>query len=229
MALFCMHYSRDYTSSSRFQEKDLRFLASILAPNSCQESFYRFASDKEELLQLIDRERVFQKVIETASFVNLSPAFYFYTLVRHSLLRANINDSQIAEFIGYVLTERLLQSNMGGGVVAQSNFITSFDYLSLLDQVSGEMKFELLLTAGNEFLVFTGIFPDFLKSRERRKGAPSIRYYEDFASSSYHQAGLHPQAKRSGVSEVLENLSQVMPQARRSLNTMAESFLFLHP
>jgi len=222
-----MEKSKLFTCTARFQERDFLFLTSIVAERGDAVAFRRFVSDREALLDLLDDKRVLRALLESPEFLGVSPAFYFYVLVRHSLVESGLNDVDLAEFLGSVLLERIPAARMGAGLGPGVGFVHSFDFLTILDQVSGEMKFELLLTAGNEFLVLTGMFPEFIASRAERKGAPGIRYYEEFARASYQQAGCHPRARERGVSEVLEKLSSVLPQARRSLNRMADSLVFL--
>lgn len=222
-----MKHHRLLNCSDRFQKQDFLFLASIVAQRGDTQAFRKFVSEKEELLNIIDKEQVFLTLIESPSLLDISAEFYFYVLARHSLLRSGITSIPLAEFIGAVLVERVPLTQMGNGLKPNGSFIYTFDFLSMLDQVSGAMKFELLLTVGNEFLILTGMFPEFINARAERKGAPGIKYYQEFARSSYAQAGNHPKAKESGMSSVLETLSCNLTQARHSLNRIADSFVFL--
>jgi hypothetical protein len=157
----------------------------------------------------------------------VSPWFYFYVLVRHSLLRSSLDDIALAEYLGSILAERVpvSPSHVLKGIPA--GFVHVVDFLGILDQATGNTRYELLVAAGNQFLVLTGIFPDFIRQRSRRHGAPGIEYYESFARSSFQEAGQHPLALRQGTSGILDTLTKVLPEARRTLNRLADSLLFL--
>ncbi len=133
----------------------------------------------------------------------------------------------LAEYLGSILAERVSVGPAHPLKGIPSGFVRAVDFFGILDQATGNTRYELLVAAGNQFLVLTGIFPDYIRQRSRRHGAPGIEFYERFACSSFHEAREHPIAKRSGMSEVLDTLSRVLPEARRSLNQMADSLLFL--
>lgn len=222
-----MEKGKLFTCTARFHERDFEFLSSVVASRGDQDAFRRFVADPEELLAVLDDRRVLTAMLESPSLLGVSPAFYFYVLVRHSLRNRGLESVELAEFLGAVLADRIPASRMSAGLGPRAGFVHSIDFLAMLDQVSGEMRFELLVTAGNEFLVLSGLFPEYVLERSRRRGAPDLAYYENFARSSYRQAGQHPRAFESGVSSVLGSLSEVLPEARRSLNTLADSLAFL--
>jgi hypothetical protein len=184
-------------------------------------------SDREELLRMLDDGRVLRALLETPALLNVTPSFYFYVLVRHSLLRSGLDDIALAEYLGWVLAERVPIGPRDALRGIPSGFVRAVDFLAILDRATGDTRYELLVAAGNQFLVLTGIFPDFIRRRSERHGAPGIEYYERFARSSFHEARDYPIARRYGLSAVLDTLSRVLPEARRSLNRMADSLIFL--
>ena len=216
-----------FTCTGRFEERDFLFLASILADGGENAAFQRFVSDRDELRSLLDDRRVLDALIGSPVLLNVSPWLYFYVLVRQSLTRSSLDDPALAEYLGSILAERFSIGPANALKGIPSGFVHSVDFLGILDQVSGNARYELLVAAGNQFLVLTGIFPDYIRQRAERHGAPGIAYYERFARSSFHEAREYPAARRSGVSDVLDTLSNVLPEARRSLNRMADALLFL--
>lgn len=216
-----------FTCTGRFEERDFLFLASVIVGSEDDAAFLRFVGERDELLLVIDDERVLRAVLGSATLLNVSPWFYFYVLVRHSLLRSNLNDTAVAEYLGAMLAERVPVGPFDALKGIPSGFVHTVDFLAILDQATGDTRYELLVAAGNQFLVLTGIFPDFIRQRAERHGAPGIAYYESFARNSFQQASDCPIARRCGTSEFLDTLTQVLPVARRSLNHMADSFLFM--
>ena len=166
-------------------------------------------------------------MLESPTLLNVSPWCYFYVLTRQSLLRSGLDDVTLAEYLGSMLAERvpLAAGDSLGGI--SGGLARSVDFLAVLDQTSGSMRFEALVAGGNQFLILTGIFPEFIMRRSARHGAPGLQFYENVARASFCEAQDHPRAVRQGLKGVLGTLSEVLPEARRSLNRMADSLLFL--
>ena len=203
------------------------FLATVIVGSEDDQAFHRFIADREELLLVLDDERVLRALISSPVLLNVSPWFYFFVLVRHSLLRSSLDDVALADYLGWVLADRVPVGPFDALKGIPSGFVHTVDFLAILDQATGDTRYELLVAAGNQFLVLTGIFPDYIRQRAERHGAPGISFYESFARASFQQASDCPIARRAGTSSVLDTLTQVLPQARRSLNQMADSLLFL--
>lgn len=222
-----MEERRVLTSSDRFQERDFRYLGAVVADRGDQEGFRSFVADRETLHLVLDDPRILKSLLESPSLLDVSPWFYFYVLTRHSLLRSGLDDIMLAEYLGSVLAERvpLVAGDTVGGIPA--GLAHSVDFLAVLDRSSGNMRFEALVAGGNQFLILTGIFPEFILRRSARHGAPGLQYYENVARASFLEAQEHPRAVRHGLKGVLGTLSEVLPEARRSLNRMADSLLFL--
>lgn len=222
-----MDFPHLFTCTGRFEERDFLFLASVVADEAEEQAFRRWVSHREDLLAVLDDERVLKALLESPTLLNVSSSFYFYVLVRHSLLKSSLEDVVLAEYLGAILAERVA---VGPGDALRgipSGFVHAVDFMAILDLVTGDTRYELLVAAGNQFLVLTGIFPDYIRRRSERHGAPGLDFYERFARSSFSEARDCPMARRSGMSEVLDTLSHVLPEARRSLNRMADSLLFL--
>lgn len=222
-----MEDTKLFTCTGRFQERDFLFLTSIVADRGDEDAFRRFIADREELYHMLDDPRVKTALIESPVLLNVSPWFYFYVLVRHSLRRSGLEDVGLAEYVGMVLAERVALAGDGtlGGI--PSGMTHSVDFLTVLGQATGDSRFEMLVAGGNQFLVLTGIFPEFILRRSERRGAPGLQFYENVARASFCEAQSHPLAVRGGIKGVLGTLTEVLPQARRSLNRMADSLIFL--
>jgi hypothetical protein len=100
------------------------------------------------------------------------------------------------------------------------------DFLAVIQSASGLLRVHLEVAAGDQFLVLTGLFPDFLDRRAERHGSPGIDFYESFARQAYRRA-----ADSSGLEHQTRSLfgllAETFPVARRSLNRMADRCLFL--
>jgi hypothetical protein len=216
-----------FSCVDRFEERDFRFLTSVIADRADADGFRRFVSDRDDLLAMLDERRVLDALLESPALLNVSPSFYFYVLIRHSLIRSGLEDTALAEYLGTILAERVPIGPSHALKGIPNGFVHTVDFLGVLNRATGDTRYELLVAAGNQFLVLTGIFPGYIRQRCERHGGPGIEYYESFARASFHQAREHPQARRLGTREVFDTLSRVLPEARRTLNHVADSLLFL--
>ncbi len=210
-------------ASERFEVRDFEYLRNLLAGGEAGGFLMELVDDRDELLIVLDSRQVFEDLIESNSLLEVSVWFYFYVLVRHSLLRSGLDDYDLADYLGFVLASSLKRKRSGfpWGVSY------GVDFLSLLDGLRGEERFRALVEGGNQFLMMVGIFPEFVERRSVRRGAPGVRFYEGVARDSYREARRFPQAESYGLRPVLGVLASEMRETRRSLRRMSDSLLFL--
>ncbi|MFD0895265.1 hypothetical protein KBB96_00100 [Luteolibacter ambystomatis] len=215
------------SSRDRFSASDFAFLGEVLAPAETRSHLSGLWDDPEALREMLDLKQVFRAVLDSPSALQVSPAFYFYVMVRHVFLQAGLTDPALANYVAGVLAERV-GAEPGDVLKDAARGIThAADFLSILETSSGRLRFHLQLAAGNQFLVLTGMYPAFLRHRAERRGAPDVEFYEAFACRAFRGAADNPEAPASTPRHLLGALSEALPTARRSLNRMAEEFVFL--
>jgi hypothetical protein len=79
---------------------------------------------------------------------------------------------------------------------------------------------------GNFSLWLSGLFPDYLESRSRRKGAPSISYYERMGTTGYHLASKSPEAATLGLDRILSEVADHFGGVRSALNLVSDRYLW---
>ena len=213
-------------SSARagFTRQDMSFIESLHGDRQ-SEAIRRLTRDPECLQELLDQPEIRRALLESPVALPVSPSLYFYSLVRHALLEGGVDHLGITDHIAGVLVSKL-------GASTQAKDRPQFwathavDFMAQIREASGLLKVHLEVAAGDQFLVLTGLFPDFIKKRSERCGAPGMEFYDSFARQSYLHAsehrGLDPQS-----CELFGLLAEVFPVARRSLNDMREHCLFL--
>ena len=159
--------------------------------------------------------------------VKAPPALVFYVLIRQSLLEAGVEDRATADYVASVVTA------FGRGRRAYTvSDDSDEEYRYLVDMVarlgnSGPREAFLLQThLGDYSLWLAGLFPDYVEARTRRKGAPSVDYYERMGSTGYRQAAGSKEARTLGVEKVLEAVGRRFGEARVALNCVAERYLW---
>jgi len=177
--------------------------------------------------EMLDLKEVLRGMLDSPSALRVSPDFYFYVLVRHAFMQADISNPDIADYVAGVLAKRIgVHANDPLQDVARGYTHVS-DFLAVISPAHGRMKFHLQVAAGNQFMVLTGLFPSFISKRNERCGAPDLAFYESFARRAFKGAADSPHANGRIPRQLLGDLAEVLPQARRSLNRIAEEFVFL--
>lgn len=212
---------------NRFSGSDFEFLASILAPGGKRLHLQKLWQDPEAIREILDLKEVLRGMLDHPAAIQVSPRFYFYVLVRHAFLTAGLTDHHLADYVSGLMAKRVapapgdpLQDIAGG-------FTHASEFLAVISNAGQRMRFHLQVAAGNQFLLLTGLYPDFLKKRSEQSGAPDVGFYESFAQQAYRGAAENRQAPRHASRELLNSLSEAIPAARRSLNKVAEEFVFL--
>ena len=215
------------SSRDRFTAADFRFLSELLSPDGGGEPVAGLFDDPESLREILDQKVVLDGVLSAACSISISPQFYFYVLVRHAFAGAGLEDPGLADFVAGVLAERVTAdpADMLKGI--PSGLTHAADFVAMMEKARGRMRFHMQLAAGNQFLVLTGLFPDYIRKRSERRGAPGIGFYESFAGRVYKDAADNPSAPRNAPRRLFGELSERMHEARCSLNRLAGELVFL--
>lgn len=175
--------------------------------------------------EILDQMEVRKALLEAPVALPVSPSFYFYVLVRHALLESNIDHVGLTDHIAGVLVDKL------GGVSRRSGAVPGWathavDFIAMIQNASGLLKVHLEVAAGDQFLVLTGLFPEFLNDRRERSGAPGPDFYRSFGRRSYHRASSNRSLDRNSQ-QLFGLLAEVFPIACQSLHRMRDHCLFL--
>jgi len=212
---------------TRFTGADLDFLATVLAPGEQRLHLEKLWSDPDALREMLDLKEVFRGLLDSPSAIQVSPRFYFYVLVRHAFLQAGLADADLADYVAGVLAKRVAPAAGDFLQDVARGYTHASDFIAIISNAQGRMRFHLQVAAGNQFLALTGLYPEFLKSRCEKRGAPDLEFYESFAQRSYRGAAENRSGSGKASRQLFGALADALPTARRSLNRMAEEFVFL--
>jgi hypothetical protein len=212
---------------NRYTGADLDFLTSVLAPGDQRQHLEKLWSDPDALREILDLKEVFRGLIDSPSAIGVSPRFYFYVLVRHAFLQAGLKDAELADYVAGVMTRRISPERGDRFQDIARGYTHASDFIAIISNAKGRMRFHLQVAAGDQFLALTGLYPGFLHSRSVAHGAPDVEFYESFAQQSFRSAADNREAPRGASRQLFGTLSEALPTARLSLNRMAEEFVFL--
>jgi hypothetical protein len=212
---------------NRFTGADFEFVASALSPGGPTCHLAKLWKDADGLREMLDLKEVFRSLIDSPEALQVSPRFYFYVLVRHAFLQADLTDAGLADYVAGVMAKRVSANSDDPLHDVTRGFTHAAEFLAFIAPAKGRLRFHLQVAAGNQFLVLTGLYPEFLKRRNEKGEAPGLDFYESFAQRAFRCAASDRLAPGSSSRQLFGALAEALPVARRSLNRVAEEFVFL--
>ena len=213
----------------RFNETDWIFIFQTLAlTDQGKASLSDLCRDPDTIALILDHPKLFEDLIIRNSGALLSAELFFFIVVRHTLKRVGVTEVAVADYIAVVCADFGCRPH--GGRQEAERQVESFyshDYLSSIDRASRHERFFLHVQCANQFLVLTSLYPDFLKHRAERRGAPGLDFYEGMVVSHLHAASRHVLAEEFAMQSVLSHLADAFPPVRRAMNHTVREYLHL--
>lgn len=175
---------------------------------------------------LLDDATVVRRLLEQGGICRTPAPLVFYLLVRHALLQREIADREIADYTAAVL---LAFGRTGGGDADEIDplrYTYLTDILGELERARGEREFALRVHLGNFALWLAGVFPDHVVARMRRRGAPSLSFYDDLGASGFRSAAGMELALRHGMGDLFLRTADQFRNVRAALNGLSEQLIF---
>jgi hypothetical protein len=208
-----------------FQAKDQDFIAEALTRNPVEARALRHLLDDPEVRnEVLDDPALYRSLVDDPKPVKLSLHLYFYILTRKALRRHGIEDRDLADYIAEMMAE-CVESERAFTPGRPLEYLC--DMMQEVANRNGTDQFLHLSYVANHCLFMTGLFADHIHERERRKGAPGLRYYEDTGRWSFSAAANHRLADRHALSDIYGRLSECFHEARVALNDMTTRLSFM--
>lgn len=210
-----------------FTRSDFEFVSSVLGHAENPQHLSALWQDDDSQREILDLKEILHAVIDHPEAIAVSPRFYFYVLVRHAFLDADLSEPELADYVSGILSRRLEPNPKDHLQNIVHGFTHAAQFLSVIRPARGKLRFHLQVAAGNQFLVLTGMYPKFLERRAEEKALPSLEYYESFARHAYRGAARGNPGYGKNSRLLLDQLADALPVARKALNRVSEEFLFL--
>lgn len=182
--------------------------------------------DAEGLDALLDDPRTLNAIL-TGGDVSLPPPLVFYVVVRHALLEGRIDDREIADYVSTLMVSFATEKRayrIHDEDEAEYRYLV--DMLQDLHRATGRRAFLLKVHLGNYSLWLSGLFPDWIEARVRRRGAPPIDYYEEMGAAGFRLASETRAAESFGLEDVLRTTGRRFTGIRRALNRVSDRYLW---
>lgn len=206
-------------------QADFAFIEALLAAGNESTVLTKLWDDPEAFTAILDLKEIHRALLESPVALPVSPSLYFYVLVRHAFVEGGIEAPELADYVAGVLVEKLAARPDPRSGAMPAWVTHAVDFVSVIQSAQGVLRYHLEVAAGDQFLVLTGLYPEFIGRRAERRGAPGLGFYESFASHAYHNAAGRPGIPSTSRS-LFGLLSEALPLARLSLNRMSDRCFF---
>jgi hypothetical protein len=214
---------------AQFSAEDVDFIVETLGKKG-RDCLLDLLKDEESRDLILDDESLFRAVLERPECLRISMHLYFYILVRNVFRGSGLDQREVADYVAEVLAE-FSQTHRSQMRVSRDGKPTDYfvDMLAALQSADDITSFFIRAHMGNYSLFLSGVFPDRIRVRTDRKGAPDIRYYEEIGRSSFRAASDHRLAYKYDVAEIFNTLSERFQTTRRALNDLGDRLISLEP
>lgn len=211
----------------QFTAEDIDFVLSVLGPKAgSAETLVQLLGDEETRDLILDDESLLRAVLEHRNCLRISTHFYFYILVRHAFRRSELNERPLADYVASVLAE-FSQIERNQCMVKGQPADYFVDMLAALQTADDTTSFYIRAHIGNQSLFMSGVFPDRIRFRSERRGAPGLNYYEGLGRSNFRAASDHHLAHKYDLSGIFNTLSERFQETRMALNDLRERLVSL--
>jgi len=214
---------------AQFSAEDIDFIVETLGKTR-RDCLIDLLKDEESRDLILDDELLFRAVLERPECLRISMHLYFYILVRNVFRGSGLAERELADYVAEVLAEFSQTHRTQMRLSAQGKPVNYFvDMLAALQTADDLTSFFIRAHMGNYSLFLSGVFPDRIRIRSERKGAPDIRYYEEIGRSSFRAASDHRLAYKYDVAEIFNTLSERFQTTRKALNDLGDRLISLEP
>ena len=211
----------------QFTAEDVDFVLGVLGPKAgSAETLVKLLGDEETRDLILDDESLLRAVLEHRNCLRISTHFYFYILVRHAFRRSGLQERPLADYVASVLAE-FSQFERTRCTVKGQPIDYFFEMLAALQTADDTTSFYIRAHIGNQSLFLSGVFPDRIRFRAERKGAPGLNYYEGLGRSNFRAASDHRLARKYDLDGIFNTLSERFQETRLALNDLRERLVSL--
>ncbi len=215
---------------AQFTADDFSFVVRTLSKSPRDAvSLVSLLSDEAERDAVLDHDLIYESVVDQVGCLQVSAAFYFYTLTRRVLRRVALDERALTDYVAAVLLAFSRTSQLRGpGEATARSFTYLSDLMTQASKCSPEQAYLVRVHLANYALFFTGMFAERVQAREQRRGAPSLSFYESVGQQTFRVVADHPQARRTNLEAIFRQLGDDFRRVRVALNDLTTTLLHLH-
>lgn len=176
---------------------------------------------------ILDDPRLFHALLHHELGVNCSLALFACVAVRTSLRKMGENDQMVSDYVAALLLHFGLRDRATRISDADDQtYATAVDIAAELDDPDLTRSFLTRAHMGNYALWISGLFPDYIEQRRRRRGGPDLDYYEEMGRTGFNLAAGHRLAHEHNVAHLFKRVAERFLVLRLALNNISDALLF---
>jgi hypothetical protein len=209
------------------KKEDFKFIEDVISSEKDKSFLFKLFEDEKVMEIILNDKRLFKNLVKGKDLIKVSSYFFFYILIKEIFKEQGINDEEIIDYVASMLSKFRKKDKLyeiTENEEKKYNYL--FELIKDLNKNDEVRSFFIRLHIGNYTLFLTGIFSDFILYREKKSGAPGIKFYEKIGSLNYKIASSSKIAEKKGISGTLYLLSEKFHQIRLSLNLVSDKYFF---
>ena len=208
---------------------DLDLVVRLLSQGDAgREARYRGRLAEQGRDALLDDPSLFRLLCQAPGIAAPSAQLFIYVAVRHALLRVEIDDRELGDYLSALVLEFGVRDR-AHRISAADDQVYRYvsDIVADLESVADARRaFLLRAHLGNFSLWLAGVFPDHIAARRERHGGPDVRYYEEMGAQGFRLASDHQLAREWDLTQLYQRAAASFERLRVGLNRLADSVFF---
>ena len=176
---------------------------------------------------VLDDARLLAGLLHHAPRWQSSIRLFTYVVVRHACMASGERDRTLADYTASIMLHFGLRDRARRiSDLDDDTFDTLAELSALMDGPDARRAFLARQHLGNYALWLSGLFPDYLEHRQRRRGGPDLEYFEAMGRKGYAAAARHRLANEHGLDALFDRVADRFPVLRMALNRISDTLLF---
>jgi hypothetical protein len=213
----------------RLTPGDLEHVVTLLARgDEARRERWRRRLAEEGRDVLLDEPGLLQLLLAAPGLAAPSAAVFVYVAVRSALRRVGIEDAELSDYLAALLLE-FGRRDRAWRIAPADDQVYRYvsDIVADLEMVADARRgFLLRAHLGNFSLWLSGVFPDRVVARQRRRGGPDFSYYETMGARGFRLAADHQLAQAWQLVGIYERAADAFDRLRVGLNRLSDSVFF---
>ncbi len=213
----------------RLTPGDLDQVVALLSRgNAARRARWRRRLQEEGRDALLDEPGLLELLLAGPGLAAPSAALFVYVAVRRALREVGIDDAELSDYLAALLLE-FGRRDRAWRIAAADDQVYRYvsDIVADLEMVADARRgFLLRAHLGNFSLWLSGVFPDHVVARRRRRGGPDFGYYEAMGARGFRLASDHRLAQACRLAGIYERAADSFDRLRVGLNRVSDSVFF---
>lgn len=179
---------------------------------------------------LLDHPRAPGALTAEPGLTALPLTLFSYVALRHSLLEGGVESRLLADYVTSIFLH-FASETRAHRIAAYDDCEYHYlvDLMEEIAEADGRRGFLLSAHLGNFALWLSGLFPDWICTREQRRGGPDLGYYEAMGQTGFSLAADAPFARRQKLDGCYRDAAKTFTALRVALNRFSDRFLTPRP